>query len=161
MLDWALAQPGVTAQRTAVIGHSRLGKTALGAGMRDQRFACVISNASGCSGAALARENTGETVAAICDRFPYWFCDHYRQYANAEEAMPFEQDWLVSGIALQLGVGYTAGYLVYQIGTLITTGALGAGFLPGLIAVAVIVGVIVYLCANADKKLAKDYALNK
>ncbi len=69
--------------------------------------------------------------------------------------------WLWSGIALQLGVGYTLAYLVYQIGTLITTGKLGAGFLPGLIAVAVMVGIVVYLCVNADKKLKADYALSK
>lgn len=102
MLDWALAQPGVTAQRTAVIGHSRLGKTALLAGLMDERFACVISNASGCSGAAITRGKTGEHVSDITEKFPYWFCDHYRQYANAEEAMPFEQDWLLGGIAPRL-----------------------------------------------------------
>lgn len=66
--------------------------------------------------------------------------------------------WLWGGIGLQLAVGYTAGYLVYQIGTLITTGAFGAGFVPGLIAVAVIVAIIVYLCVNADKKLKAEYA---
>ena len=68
--------------------------------------------------------------------------------------------WLWSGIALQLGVGYTLAYLVYQIGTLITTGKLGAGFLPGLIAVAVMVGIVVYLCVNADKKVKAEYTLN-
>ena len=72
-----------------------------------------------------------------------------------------DRKWFWGGVALQFATGYVIAFLVYQIGTLITTGALGAGFLPGLIAVAVIVGVIVYLCANADKKLAKDYALNK
>ncbi|MBS7298451.1 MAG: ferrous iron transporter B [Eubacteriales bacterium] len=68
--------------------------------------------------------------------------------------------WLWGGIGLQLSVGYTVGYLVYQIGTLITTGALGAAFLPGLIAVAVMAAIIVYLCINADKKLNAEYALN-
>ncbi|MBE6701419.1 MAG: ferrous iron transport protein B [Ruminococcaceae bacterium] len=67
--------------------------------------------------------------------------------------------WLWSGIALQLSVGYTISFLVYQIGTLITTGKLGNGFLPGLIAVLVIVLVIVFLCIRADKKLKEDYAL--
>ncbi len=69
--------------------------------------------------------------------------------------------WLWGGIALQLGVGYTIGYLVYQIGTLITTGAFGAGFLPGLIAVAVMVGTVVYLCINSDKKLKAEYVLGR
>ncbi len=72
-----------------------------------------------------------------------------------------DRKWFWGGVALQFATGYVIAFLVYQIGTLITTGALGAGFLPGLIAVAVIVGVIVYLCANADKKLAKDSALKK
>jgi ferrous iron transport protein B len=53
--------------------------------------------------------------------------------------------WLWSGIALQLGVGYTIGFLVYQIGTLITEGTVGAGFVPGLIAVLVMIAVVVYL----------------
>lgn len=60
--------------------------------------------------------------------------------------------WLWGGIALQLGVGFTIGYLVYQIGTLITTGAFGVGFFGGLIAVMIIAAIVVYLCINADKK---------
>ncbi len=99
MLDWALTQPGVIAERTAVVGHSRLGKTALLAGMLDERFACVISNASGCSGAAITRGKTGEHVCDITEKFPYWFCESYRQYAGNEEQMPFEQHWLLSAIA--------------------------------------------------------------
>ncbi len=67
--------------------------------------------------------------------------------------------WLWSGIALQLGTGFTVGYLVYQIGTLITTGALGAGFVPGLIAVLAFAAIIVYLCIRADNKLKKEYEL--
>jgi len=69
--------------------------------------------------------------------------------------------WLWGGIALQLGVGYTVGYLVYQIGTIITTGALGAGFVPGLIAVVAIVAIVVYLYINSDKKLKSEYSLKK
>jgi len=69
--------------------------------------------------------------------------------------------WLWGGIGLQLAVGYTVGYSVYQIGTLITTGAFGAGFLPGLVAVAVMIGIIAYMCANSDKKLKAEYTLKK
>ena len=72
-----------------------------------------------------------------------------------------DRKWFWGGVALQFATGYVVAYLVYQIGTLITTGALGAGFLPGLIVVAVIVGVLIYLCKDADKKLAKEYALKK
>ena len=67
--------------------------------------------------------------------------------------------WLWGGIALQLGVGYTVGYLVYQIGTIITTGKLGAGFFPGLIALIVIATIVVYLCVGADEKVKAEYAL--
>ena len=61
--------------------------------------------------------------------------------------------WLWGSIALQLGIGYTVGYLVYQIGTLITTGSFGIGFVPGLTVVVLMVAVVVYLCINADKKI--------
>jgi len=68
--------------------------------------------------------------------------------------------WLWGGIGLQIGVGYTIGFLVYQIGTLVTTGTLGAGFLPGAIAVIAFVGILAYLCVNADKKLQNNYKLS-
>lgn len=67
--------------------------------------------------------------------------------------------WLWGGIGLQLGTGYTVGFLVYQIGTLVTTGSLGAGFVPGLVAVVIFIGIITYLCIKSDKNLAKEYAL--
>ncbi|MBE5804828.1 MAG: hypothetical protein E7316_10005 [Clostridiales bacterium] len=102
MMDWALTQPGVDAARTAVIGHSRLGKTALLAGMLDERFACVISNASGCSGAAITRGKPGEHVEDITRVFPFWFCENYRRYAGNEAALPFEQDWLLAALAPRL-----------------------------------------------------------
>lgn len=69
--------------------------------------------------------------------------------------------WLWGGIALQLSVGFTAGYLVYQIGTLITTGTFGAGFIGGLVAVLMIAAVVTYLCLNADKNVKKEYNLGK
>ena len=72
-----------------------------------------------------------------------------------------DKKWLWGGIALQLCTGYAIGFLVYQIGTLVTTGSLGAGFLPGLIAVAAMVAVLVYLIQNTNKKLAAEYALKK
>ncbi len=68
--------------------------------------------------------------------------------------------WLWGGIALQLAVGYTVGFLVYQIGTLITTGSVGAGFLPGLIAVLVMAAIVVYLCVRAERGLKSEYALS-
>ena len=70
-----------------------------------------------------------------------------------------EKKWFWSGIALQLATGYTVGFMVYQIGTLITTGSLGAGFAGGLIFVLAFAGVLIYLCAAADKKVKKECAL--
>ena len=69
--------------------------------------------------------------------------------------------WLWGGIALQFGTGYTVAFLVYQIGTLVTTGALGAGFVPGLIAVIAMAAVVVFLIRKTNKSLAAEYALNK
>jgi len=69
--------------------------------------------------------------------------------------------WLWGGIALQLCTGYTIGFLVFQIGTLITTGAVGAGFVPGLIAVVAMAAVLVYLIQNTNKKMAEEYELKK
>ncbi len=69
--------------------------------------------------------------------------------------------WLWGGIALQLGTGYTVAFLVYQIGTLITTGALGAGFVPGLIAVLVMIAIVVFLIHRTNKQFDAEYALKK
>ncbi len=60
--------------------------------------------------------------------------------------------WLWGGIALQFGTGYVVAFLVYQIGTLITMGTVGAGFVPGLIAVAVMIGVLVMMMMRGGKK---------
>ena len=67
--------------------------------------------------------------------------------------------WLWGAIALQLASGFTVGYLVYQIGTLVTTGKLGAGFVPGLIALIVFAAIIVYLIKSNQKKMAAEYKL--
>ncbi len=67
--------------------------------------------------------------------------------------------WLWGGIALQMGTGYTIAFLVYQIGTLITTGSLGAGFVPGLIAVAVMVAILVAIIIRNNKKFGSEYKL--
>ncbi len=72
-----------------------------------------------------------------------------------------DKKWLFGGICLQLGVGYTLGFLVYQIGTLITTGSVGAGFFGGLMAVVIMVGIVVFLCINADNKLKAEFAGKK
>ena len=68
--------------------------------------------------------------------------------------------WLWGGIGLQLAAGYIVAFLVYQIGTLVTTGSVGAGFSGGLIAVVLMVGVILFLCINSEKKSKAEYSLS-
>ena len=67
--------------------------------------------------------------------------------------------WFWGGVSLQLATGFTVAYLVYQVGTLITTGSLGAGFLGGLIAIVVFAAIILGLIAKTDKELEKAKAL--
>lgn len=69
--------------------------------------------------------------------------------------------WLLGGICLQLATGYTVAFLVYQIGTLVTTGSLGTGFVPGLIIVAAIVAIIISLIRKADSRIDREYALDR
>ena len=70
-----------------------------------------------------------------------------------------DRKWFWGGVALQLATGYVIGFLVYQIGTLVTTGALGAGFIGGLIATVIIVAIVVWLIQKSNKNLKADYAL--
>ena len=100
--DFLQVHPRVKADHIAVIGHSRLGKTALWAGATDERFSFTVSIQSGCSGAAITRGKNGERVANISQMFPHWFCPDYARFADREAEMPFEQHQLLAAIAPRL-----------------------------------------------------------
>ena len=83
-------------ENVAVIGHSRLGKTALVAGGYDERFKYIISNCSGCSGAAMTRGKVGETVPRITQVFPHWFCPNYVENAEKFDEGDYDQHFLTA-----------------------------------------------------------------
>ena len=102
VLDHVLTLDQVDAQRIFVIGHSRLGKTALWCAAQNTRFAGAVANNSGCSGAAITRGKAGERVQDIVRGFPHWFCRNYHAYAGREQDMPFEQNQLLAALAPRL-----------------------------------------------------------
>ncbi|MAI35885.1 MAG: hypothetical protein CBE00_14235 [Planctomycetaceae bacterium TMED240] len=99
VLDWLETEDSVDASRVAVIGHSRLGKTAIWAGAQDRRFAMVVSNNSGCGGAALYRRCYGERIHHMIKPVGYWFCRNHHQYQQREHELPVDQHMLLSLVA--------------------------------------------------------------
>lgn len=96
VMDYIQTLDCIDKDNIAVAGHSRLGKTALLTAALDERFSYAMSNDSGCTGAALSRMNTGETVEVITKVFPYWFCPRYTYIAGNGLDRPFDQHFLLS-----------------------------------------------------------------
>jgi hypothetical protein len=97
-VDYLTTDPAIDAKRIAVVGHSRLGKTALLAGALDERIALTIANQAGCGGSGPSRHDDprAETVAIITDKFPHWFCSNFAKFGAEPARLPFDQNGLVA-----------------------------------------------------------------
>lgn len=97
-VDHLLTMSGIDARRLAVVGHSRLGKTALLAGAFDPRIAVVIPNQAGCGGSGPSRHSDpkAEPVERINKAFPHWFNGHFKQFGADPSKLPFDQNGLVA-----------------------------------------------------------------
>lgn len=98
-LDYLEHDEDVDSKRVAVMGHSRLGKTALWAGAQDERFAIVISNNSGEGGASIVRRRFGEALHHSVSMVPYWYRARYRDYAMHENRLPVDAHMMIALVA--------------------------------------------------------------
>lgn len=98
-MDYLQRDKDIDAMKVIVMGHSRLGKTALWAAARDQRFAMVIASCSGEGGGALMRRNYGETIADLARVFPHWFSATFNQYGGRADRLPIDSHELIALIA--------------------------------------------------------------
>ena len=99
-LDLAERIPEIDAKKAIATGYSRLGKTALLAAARDERFAVCVPNQTGGGGCPLAKRDFGENIATEMAWFPHWYCRAYAKYAkNPARLLTFDQHLLLSCIA--------------------------------------------------------------
>jgi hypothetical protein len=96
VIDYLVTRTDLDAARIVVVGHSRLGKTALLAGAFDTRIAVVMPHQAGMGGTAPSRGTVGESIKRINTAFPHWFNGAYKQFNDAPERLPFDQHCLVA-----------------------------------------------------------------
>ncbi len=96
VVDYLQMRQDMNCDKLAVCGCSRAGKAALWCGAQDQRISLVISNVSGCTGAAITRGKTGEHVIDITTKFPHWLCKNYASFSHREEELPVDQHMLLA-----------------------------------------------------------------
>jgi len=99
IMDYLVTRDDLDTARAAVIGHSRLGKTALWCAAQDERFTMSIAVQSGCGGAAINRGKIGEELKVMTKSFPDWFCGNFQTYAHQAPQHPFDQHDLIAAIA--------------------------------------------------------------
>ncbi len=104
VIDWIATEPAFDAQRIAVVGFSRGGKTALWAGAQDPRIALTLSCCSGSGGAKLIHQALpqSETIEHLVTRFPHWFTPNYAAYAHREKEAPFDMHQMLALVAPRL-----------------------------------------------------------
>jgi hypothetical protein len=98
-VDYLRTDGDIDRDRIAVVGHSRLGKTALVAAAFDERIALAIPHQAGCGGTAPSRGKVGESVKQINDSFPHWFDDEFKKFNGRPDRLPFDQNCLVALVA--------------------------------------------------------------
>ena len=99
-LDLAERIPEIDAKKSVVTGCSRLGKAALIAAARDERFAVCVPNQTGGGGVPLAKRDYGENISTENRMFTHWYCRAYAKYAEAPwKTMPFDQHLFVACVA--------------------------------------------------------------
>jgi hypothetical protein len=101
VVDYLITDKDLDKERIAVVGHSRLGKTALLAAAFDDRIALSIPHQAGCGGTAPSRGKVGESVTKINTSFPHWFSGTFKEFNDRPEKLPFDQNCLVALVAPQ------------------------------------------------------------
>ena len=116
VLDYALTLDGTDSNNVAILGHSRLGKTALFTGMMDERFSFTLSNNAGCGGDAIAHggsglanydgkydvdnEFRGEIISNLTSIWTInWFCNNFKKYESQNFSDDFDQHFVLASIA--------------------------------------------------------------